>query len=105
MEHNPKAPEMPPPEPTGGGSRHPGRRAGIGATEILDRAITVVETDGADSGAAKSVQRVAVVGAGLMGHGIALALLPADVEAGERLALDQRGTEVPATVVDLPFVG
>lgn len=40
-----------------------------------------------------------------LGHGIALALLPADVEAGERLALDQRGTEVPATVVDLPFVG
>ena len=28
MEHNPKAPEMPPPEPTGGVSRHPGRRAG-----------------------------------------------------------------------------
>ena len=49
MEHNPEAPEIPLPEPTGEGSRHSGRRAGIGAPEILDRAITMVEADGADA--------------------------------------------------------
>ena len=49
MEHNPEAPKMPLPEPTGKGSRHPGRRAGIGAPEILDRAITMVEAEGADA--------------------------------------------------------
>ena len=49
MEHNPEAPEMPLPEPTGEGSRHSGRRVGIGAPEILDRAITMVEADGADA--------------------------------------------------------
>ncbi len=39
-----------------------------------------------------------------LGHGIGLALLPADVVDGEVLGLDQRGAEVPATVVPLPFV-
>jgi len=39
-----------------------------------------------------------------LGHGIALAFLPVDVADGEVLGLDQRGTEVPATVVALPFV-
>jgi len=39
-----------------------------------------------------------------LGHGIALALLPVDVADGEVLGLDQRGTEVPATVASLPFV-
>ena len=41
----------------------------------------------------------------VLGHGIALAFLPIDVEVGESLLLDQRGTEVPAEVVGLPFVG
>lgn len=41
----------------------------------------------------------------VLGHGIALAFLPIDVEVGESLLLDQRGTEVAAEVVDLPFVG
>lgn len=40
-----------------------------------------------------------------LGHGIALALLPVDVAEGDVLAIDVRGTEVPATVVPLPFVG
>ena len=40
-----------------------------------------------------------------LGHGIALAHLPVDVTDGEVLGLDQRGAEVPATVVPLPFVG
>lgn len=39
-----------------------------------------------------------------LGHGIALAFLPPDVAEGEALAIDVRGTEVPATVVALPFV-
>ena len=43
---------------------------------------TPVETDGADSGAASSVQRVAVVGAGLMGHGIALEFAAAGRDGG-----------------------
>ena len=39
-----------------------------------------------------------------LGHGIALAFLPPSVEIGDVVAIDQRGTEVPATVVALPFV-
>ncbi|MGA8303681.1 MAG: glycine cleavage system aminomethyltransferase GcvT [Thermoplasmata archaeon] len=40
-----------------------------------------------------------------LGHGIALAYLPpALAHAGATVALDIRGQEVPATVVDLPFV-
>ena len=44
-----------------------------------------------------------------LGHGIALAFLPVDVqesvEGGAPLVVDQRGTEVPARLVALPFVG
>jgi aminomethyltransferase len=39
-----------------------------------------------------------------LGHGIALAFVPPDVEVGDRLSIDMRGTEVPAEVVKLPFV-
>jgi aminomethyltransferase len=39
-----------------------------------------------------------------LGHGIALAFLPPDVEEGAQVAIDVRGTEVPATVVRTPFV-
>jgi aminomethyltransferase len=39
-----------------------------------------------------------------LGHGIALAFVPPDVEVGDRLAIDQRGAAVDATVVDTPFV-
>ena len=49
MEHNPEALERSLPEPTGEGPRHSGRRTGIGAPEILDRAITMVEANGADA--------------------------------------------------------
>jgi aminomethyltransferase len=38
-----------------------------------------------------------------LGHGIALAFLPPDVEEGAEVAIDVRGTEVPATVVRTPF--
>jgi aminomethyltransferase len=41
----------------------------------------------------------------VLGHGIGLAFLPTAVQVGESLSIDQRGTEVPAEVVDLPFVG
>lgn len=38
------------------------------------------------------------------GHGIALALLRSDVEEGDEVAVDIRGTAVPATVVNPPFL-
>ncbi len=40
----------------------------------------------------------------VLGHGIALALLPPDVAVGDRLDIDVRGTRLPATVVVTPFV-
>lgn len=40
-----------------------------------------------------------------LGHGIAMAFLPVDLVPGDVVALDQRGTEVAATVVATPFVG
>lgn len=39
-----------------------------------------------------------------LGHGIALAFVPTDVNIGDSLAVDVRGTRIDATVVDLPFV-
>lgn len=39
-----------------------------------------------------------------LGHGIALAFLPPEVEPGDRLEVDVRGQRLAATVVDLPFV-
>jgi aminomethyltransferase len=39
-----------------------------------------------------------------LGHGIALAFVPPEVAIGDRLAIDVRGTELPATVVKPPFV-
>lgn len=38
-----------------------------------------------------------------LGHGIALAFVPPEVVEGDELAIDVRGTVVPATVVALPF--
>jgi len=40
----------------------------------------------------------------MLGHGIALALLPPDVDEGAAVAIDVRGEPVPATVVPTPFV-
>jgi aminomethyltransferase len=40
----------------------------------------------------------------MLGHGIALAFLPPDVAIGTEVAVDVRGTPVPATVVETPFV-
>jgi aminomethyltransferase len=39
-----------------------------------------------------------------LGHGIALAFVPPDVEIGDHLAIDVRGDAVPAEVVKPPFV-
>ncbi len=39
-----------------------------------------------------------------LGHGIALAFVPPDVEIGAELAIDVRGTAIPATVVKTPFI-
>jgi aminomethyltransferase len=40
----------------------------------------------------------------VLGHGIALALLPPGVEPGSEVSLDARGRPMAATVVSLPFV-
>ena len=40
-----------------------------------------------------------------LGHGIAMALLPVELVPGDVVAIDQRGTEVAATVATMPFVG
>jgi aminomethyltransferase len=39
-----------------------------------------------------------------LGHGIALAFVPADVEPGAVVSVDIRGKPVPATVIEPPFV-
>jgi aminomethyltransferase len=39
-----------------------------------------------------------------LGHGIALAFVPPDLEPGARVTIDARGTALPAEVVALPFV-
>jgi aminomethyltransferase len=39
-----------------------------------------------------------------LGHGIALAFVPPDVEIGDHVALDQRGSAVDAVVVKTPFL-
>jgi len=39
-----------------------------------------------------------------LGYGIALAFVTPDVQVGDELAIDVRGTEVPAVVVELPFL-
>jgi len=41
----------------------------------------------------------------VLGHGIALAFLPPEVEEGTAVAVDVRGEPLPAQVVPLPFVG
>lgn len=40
----------------------------------------------------------------VLGHGIALAFVPPHVQVGDEVAIDVRGSSVPARVVDLPFV-
>jgi aminomethyltransferase len=40
----------------------------------------------------------------MLGHGIALALLPPDIQEGAEVAIDIRGEAAPATVVPTPFV-
>ena len=39
-----------------------------------------------------------------LGHGIALAFVEPDVQIGDELSIDVRGTDVPAVVVELPFL-
>lgn len=40
----------------------------------------------------------------VLGHGIALAFLPIDLQVGAEVEIDLRGRHIPATVVKLPFV-
>ncbi len=60
----------------------------------------MVRLDGVDIGAVTSGNFSPV-----LGHGIALAFVPPDVEIGTTLSIDVRGTEMPAEVVSTPFVG
>ena len=39
-----------------------------------------------------------------LGVGIALAFLDTDIQPGDQVVIDQRGTDVPATVVKPPFL-
>jgi aminomethyltransferase len=53
-------------------------------------------------------ERVGTVSSGnfspTLEHGIALAFVTPDVEIGDAVSIDMRGSEAPATVVALPFV-
>jgi aminomethyltransferase len=40
----------------------------------------------------------------MLGHGIALAFVPPDVQPGDRVSVDVRGQLLDAEVVALPFV-
>ena len=40
----------------------------------------------------------------VLGHGIAMALLPPAIEVGRTVTIDVRGRDLDATVVDMPFV-
>ncbi len=64
------------------------------------RAEQVVLVDGEPAGEVTSGNFSPV-----LGHGIALAFLPPDVDEGREVAIDVRGDAVPATVVPTPFVG
>jgi aminomethyltransferase len=64
------------------------------------RAEQEVLVDGATAGVVTSGNFSPV-----LGHGIALAFLPPDVEPGAAVAIDVRGEAVPAQVVATPFVG
>ena len=63
---------------------------------------------GRQRGAASTASRSAMVTSGnfspMLGHGIALAFLPPEVEEGTAVEVDLRGTHVPAQVVPTPFV-
>lgn len=64
------------------------------------RAEQVVLVDGAPAGVVTSGNFSPT-----LGHGIALAFLPPEVEEGSSVTIDVRGDQVPATVVPTPFVG
>jgi len=40
----------------------------------------------------------------ILEHGIALALVDPSCQAGDTIAIDVRGSELPGRIVDLPFV-
>jgi aminomethyltransferase len=64
------------------------------------RAEQVVRIDGQPAGAVTSGNF-----SPMLGHGIALAFLPPEVEEGAAVAIDVRGDDVAARVVRTPFVG
>jgi len=64
------------------------------------RADQAVLVDGAQAGVVTSGNF-----SPMLGHGIALAFLPPEVEEGDEVAIDVRGDAVPARIVPTPFVG
>jgi len=83
------------------------RERGIG------RRLRSLVTDGrrpprADQDVLRDGEKVGVVTSGNfspeLGHGIALAFVPPEVTIGDELAIDVRGTPLPARVVEPPFV-
>ncbi len=79
----------------------------------ISRRLRALVTEGrrpprADQPVLRGGKQVGVVTSGNfspeLGHGIALAFVPPDVEIGDELAIDVRGTELPARVVKPPFV-
>jgi len=62
----------------------------------------------ADQSVLRNGENVGVITSGNfspeLGHGIALAFVPPDVQIGDELSIDIRGDLVTATVVKLPFV-
>ncbi|HJR24529.1 MAG TPA: glycine cleavage T C-terminal barrel domain-containing protein, partial [Acidimicrobiales bacterium] len=63
------------------------------------RADQVVRVGGEDAGVVTSGNF-----SPMLGHGIALAFLPPDVEEGAEVAIVGKGDPAPATVVPTPFV-
>ena len=63
------------------------------------RADQIVLVDGREAGVVTSGNF-----SPMLGHGIALAFLPTEVEEGTEVAIDVRGDAVPARVVPTPFV-
>jgi aminomethyltransferase len=62
----------------------------------------------ADQPVVRNGEVVGVVSSGnfspVLGHGIAMAFVDPQIQVGDEVSVDMRGTEVPATVVDMPFV-
>jgi aminomethyltransferase len=92
-----------------------GRGAAIRERDAgIDRRLVGISTEGRRPARSDCPVRIegAAVGtvtsgnfAPTLGHGIAMAFLPPDVEVGQPVQIDVRGNDLPGQVVSLPFVG